>query len=184
MVDDIIMEVISDLVMLLSMIILVFYLTYRDSKRQDIIDARYDKLIGNMIDNISRQQSAYKEEMVSEVKELTIATSHVLTGVERVASGVKDVQLEVIKVIESVKDVSFGVERVVNEVDRVTNNIKDVSTGVANVYTGVEQVANEVTRVTDGVKEVSSGVTEVVSSLQNITNRIDQELKRDINDNK
>lgn len=121
--EDIYIEILSDLIMLLMIAVLIFYLTYRDTKRQDFLDARYDKLITKMIDNIGQQQFSYKTEVVSEVKELSVAMTKVFVGVESVTSGVKDVQTEVIKMTDAVKEVSSGVDRFVSEVNRVTNEV-------------------------------------------------------------
>lgn len=163
MTDEISIGLMKDFIMFSIIIILILYLTYRDKKRQDIIDARYDKLIGRMMDNISEQQERYKKEIVAEVRELSSAISKVFTGVERVVVGVNDVQKEATKVTDSVRDVSAGVA--------------EVSAGVTEVSSGVEKVVNEVDRVTDGVKDVSEGIKEVVSKLQNITDKIDEVSK-------
>lgn len=183
--EQVFIEILGDLVILLVMVVLIFYITHRDAKRQDFLDARYDKLITKMMDNIGQQQYIFKTEILSEVKELSSTISKVFVGIENVSIGVSQVQQEVFKVTEGVNNVSLGVERIVNEVDRVENEVtkvtkgvKEVSTGVNNVSAGVEKVAEEVTKVTDGVNNISTGVTEVVSSLDAITKRIDQELKK------
>lgn len=154
--EDVYIEMFSDLAMILIVIIFIFYLTYRDNKRQIFLDERYDKLISRMIDNIGQQQSSYKIEIISEIRELSIYVAKVFTGIEKVSLGVNQIQQEVGKVTEEIKNVSFGEERVVS---------------------GVEKVAEEVTKVKDEVTNVTSGVSKVVSSLESITEKVDQELE-------
>jgi methyl-accepting chemotaxis protein len=128
-------ELIGDLIVVAIFTILVLYIIHRDTKRQDFADIRYDKLIHGIIDNISKQQDQYKQEIITEIRELSDAVIKVLKGTERVVSGVKDVESEVTKV-------SSGVDRVVNEVDRVTTGIGEVSSGIKNIVLSLQTITN------------------------------------------
>jgi len=126
-------ELIGDLIVLAIFTLLVLYIIHRDTKRQDIADTRYDKLIHDIIDNISKQQDQYKQEIITEIRQLSDAIIKVLNGTERVVNGVKDVQFEVIKV-------SSGVDRVVTEVDRMTEGINDVSSGIKDIVSSLREI--------------------------------------------
>lgn len=149
--DDIYIEIFSDLTMMLIVIISIFYLTNRDNKRQDFLNTKYDKLFTRMIDNIVQQQSSCQTELISEIRELSISMSKIFTEIEKISTGIDQIQKEVGKVTVEVKNVSFG----------------------------EETLAEEITKATDEVTNVTAGMKKVVSLLESITEKVCQEL--DIN---
>ena len=144
--------IVSNLLMFVAVSIIIAYLVRRDTLRQSMIDKRYDSIIKGLIEDITKQQATYKQEIVDSVKELTLATTNVLVGVERVVSGVE-------KIVASVNDVSNNVEKFADinteSVAKVADNVKEVSAGVNKVITEVDRVTEEVTKVVKELKDLS-----------------------------
>lgn len=143
--SDLSILIVSNLFMFIGIVIIIAYLVRRDTLRQSITDTRYDSVIKGLIEDITKNQATYKQEIINEVKELTIATTNVLLGVERIVGSVEkfaDINTKsVTKVAANVEDVYVGV--------------KEVSSGVQKVITEVDRVVCEVEKVTKGLKELS-----------------------------
>ena len=150
--SDISILIVSNLVIFVAVSIIIWYLVHRDTVRQSIMDKRQDSIIQGLIEDVTKNQATYKQEIINEVKELTIATTNILIGVERVVSGVEkfaDINTKsVAKVAANVEEVSEGVKGVIIEVDRVAEE-------VTKVAKEVNRVVCEVEKVTKGLKELS-----------------------------
>lgn len=162
--SDISILIVSNLLMFGTVSVIIAYLVRRDTLRQSLIDKRYDSIISGLIQDVTKQQAAYKHEIVNEVKELTLATTNVLIGVERVVT-------EVQKVVYGINEVSNDVEKFTDintkSVTKVVDNVKEVSVGVKEVSSGVQKVIMEVDRVVCEVERVTKELRELSQKLSN-----------------
>jgi len=131
--------------MFIGIVIIIAYLVRRDTYRQHITDIRYDSIIKGLIQDITKNQATYKQEIVDNVKELTLATTNVLVGVERIVGGVE-------KVVAGVNEVSNNIEEFT---DINTKSVTRVAEEVIKVAKEVSKVTCEVEKVTKGLKELS-----------------------------
>lgn len=158
--------IVSNLLIFVAVAIIISYLVRRDTLRQSQIDKRYDSIITGLISDVTKQQATYKQEIVDNVKELTLATTNVLVGVERIVGGVE-------KVVASVNDVSNNVEKFADintkSVTKVAANVEDVSAGVNKVVTEVDRVAKEVIKVANEVTKVTCEVERVTKGLKELS---------------
>lgn len=171
--SDISILIISNLFMFIGIVIIIAYLVRRDTLRQYITDTRYDSIISGLIQDITKNQATYKQEIVNEVKELTLATTNVLVGVERIVSGVE-------KVVASVNEVSNDVERFTDintkSVTKVADNVEEVSTGVKEVSSGVKEVSVGVNRVVEEVDRVVCEVERVTKGLKELSDKMSNDI--------
>lgn len=144
--SDVSILIISNLLMFVGVVIIIAYLVRRDTITQQVIDKRYDNVIQGLIQDVTKNQATYKQEIVSEVRELTLATTNVLVGVERVVSGVE-------KIVTGVNEVSNNIEKFT---DINTKSVTRVAEEVVKVAKEVSKVTCEVERVTKGLKELST----------------------------
>lgn len=152
--SDVSILIISNLVIFAAVTVIILYLVRRDTARQSIMDKRYDSIIKGLIEDITKQQATYKQEIVNEVKELTFATTNVLVGVERVVSGVE-------KIVTGVNEVSNNIE---NFTDINTKSVTRVAEEVIKVAKEVSKVTCEVERVTKGLKELSNKMSKDIDN--------------------
>lgn len=115
--NEVIAEIIGDITMLLIVVILMLYTANRDDKRQDMTEARYDKLIGNLMDNIANQQ-VYKQELATEIKELSTTLSKISVGMERISNDVNDIN-------SNTKNISSETEKVVSSIQATMDKDKE-----------------------------------------------------------
>ncbi len=158
--------IVSDLIMFTAIMIVIWFLVRRDTVRQSLMDKRYDSIITGLITDVTKQQATYKKEIVDNVKELTLATTNVLVGVERIVGRVE-------KVVASVNDVSNNVEKFADintkSVTKVATNVENVSACVKEVSKGVNKVVTEVDRVAKEVVKVANEVTKVACEVERVT---------------
>ncbi len=113
--SDIIIEVIGDITMLLIVTALMLYISYRDDKRQDMTEIRYDRLIGKIMDDVANQQM-YKQELITDIKELSIIISKI----------------------------SGNVERIVNDMNDMTNDVKNISSDTKHIKPSLQIIADKI----------------------------------------
>lgn len=171
--SDISVLIISNFLMFIGIVIIIIYLVRRDTLRQSITDTRYDSVIRGLIEDITKNQATYKQDIIDEVKELTLATTNVLVGVERIVGGVE-------KVVTSVNEVSNDVERFTEintkSVNKVASNVEEVSAGVKEVSVGVNKVVTEVDRVAEEVSKVTCEVERVTKGLKELSTKISNDI--------
>lgn len=114
--SDIIIEIIGDITMLLIVTALMLYISYRDDKRQDITEIRYDRLIGKIMDNVVNQQM-YKQELISEIKELSIMISKISGDVERIANNVDEMTSEIKNISSKTKGAIPSLQTIGNRME-------------------------------------------------------------------
>lgn len=171
--SDISILIVSNLFMFIGIVIIIAYLVRRDTLRQSITDTRYDSVIKGLIQDVTKNQATYKQEIVNEVRELTLATTNVLVGVERILGGVE-------KVVTSVNDVSNNVEKFADintkSVTNVATNVEEVSVCVKEVSSGVNKVITEVDRVAEEVVKVANEVGKVTKELKELSVKMSSDI--------
>lgn len=119
--SDVIIEIIGDITMLLIITALMLYISYRDDKRQDMTETRYDKLIGKIMDNVVDQQT-YKQELITEIKELSIIISKISVNVEKISNDVNEMTIEAKNVSSETKHAVSSLQVITNKIDTEFDN--------------------------------------------------------------
>lgn len=114
--SEVLAEIIGDITMLLIVIILMLYITYRDDKRQDMTEARYDKLIIRMMDSMTSQH-AHKQELIADIKELSIIISKMSGGVERIVNDMNDMANDVKNISSDTKHIKPSLQIIADKID-------------------------------------------------------------------
>jgi methyl-accepting chemotaxis protein len=153
--------------MFIGIVIIIAYLVRRDTLRQSITDTRYDSVIKGLIEDVTKNQATYKQEIVDNVKELTLATTNVLVGVERI-----------VVEVEKFADINTkSVAKVATNVEEVSTGVKEVSVGVGQVVTEVDRVAKEVVKVANEVTRVVCEVEKVTEGLRELSDKMSNGIK-------
>ena len=145
--DDLMLHIVSNVILMLFILMIIIYLNRRDEKKLDVLDARYDKLIVNMLNTITKQQDIYKNEIISDIRELSGATFKVMVGIEKVVEGVKEVEKEVNRVTDESSNINSGISLVVGEVSKVVEQLKLSATAAEHLEKSVNEISGRLDKM-------------------------------------
>jgi methyl-accepting chemotaxis protein len=174
--DTLIGYILSDWLFHFAVVILILYLVYRDNKKLEIVNTKYEKLITEFLNNITKTQTTYKEEVISNIKELSISTLKVFSAIETNISEVK-------KVTSGVNNVTEGVLSVEKEVVKVTEGVLSVEKEVVKVAKGINEIVNfcgELELLRDEINKSTTAlnkVSDTTSKFNKVLLSLEEELR-------
>jgi len=134
--------ILSDLIIFSAVAALILYLVQRDSAKQSIAEKKYDTIVSVLIQDITKSQAIYKQEIIDQIQDLITATMRMSVGVEKIVS-------EVDKITGVAKSVS-------QNVDTVSQNVEKCSLIHASCpyVKSMNELTSELKRITEELKEI------------------------------
>lgn len=172
--------ILSDWVFHFLVVILILYLVYRDNKKLELVDQKYEKMITVFVKSITDKQTVYKEEIINNMKELSSSTLKVFTSIENNILEVRKVTAGVNQVTTGVEDVEREVQKVTSGVQGVENEVEKVTKGINNIVGfcgGLEYLKNEITKSTVALHHAAAEMNKFSELLEREFDTMKEELK-------
>lgn len=161
--------IISDWVFHVAVVFLILYLVYRDNKKLEMVDNKYEKMIIHFVKDITDKQILYKEEIVINMKELSSSTLKVFSAIENNIIEVRKVTAGVNQVTSGVQDVELEVQKVTSGVHGVEEEVEKVTKGINNIVGfcgGLEYLRNEITKSTTALHNAAAEMNKFSSMIE------------------